>query len=144
MATPRVEKAYEKLAWVFLFGIGALFFIGAVTHIAGQGVNDVDLGAASTSLANFVRMNDREQGIGLGGFSALVMAISRFSYRKGDQWAWYALLIVPLFVLGGMIDNILAGQTSILFFSIPLVIISLLGLLLPYRKFFPRKQASIA
>ncbi len=88
---PRTETAYEKHAWILLFAIGVFYLLGAITHIAGQAVTDVDFGTAGTALANFVRFDDRELGINLAAFSVLVIAISSTSYRKGDRWAWNAM-----------------------------------------------------
>ncbi len=68
-----------------------------------------------------------------------VMAISRFSYRKGERWAWYVLWLVPFALLSVIVNDLSAGQVSTGFIGIPFLILGLLGLLLPYRKFFPRK-----
>ncbi len=131
------EKAYEKYAWILLFALGTLFLLGAITHIVGQGLGDVDLGTASSDLANRVRLMDREIGIDQAAFSALVMIISGTSYRKGDRWAWYALWIVPVFFIGGAVNNLIGGGR--INFSLS-TFVALLGLVLPYRKFFPKKQ----
>lgn len=131
------EKAYEKYGWILLFAIAAIFLLSAITHIAGFGLQNVDLGTASPSLANFVRLEDRELGIDQAAFSALAMTLAGTSYRKGDRWAWYAMVTVPVFILTLPL-NILSALN--LLFSVPFLLVALLGLLLPYRKFFPKKQ----
>ncbi len=73
-------------------------------------------------------------------FISLMMVVTVVPFRRGEQWAWYALWVFPLsssvlalrvFLVGGM------GWTIILVF----VAISLLGLLLPYRVFFPKNRS---
>ncbi|HLB68463.1 MAG TPA: hypothetical protein VJN63_08375, partial [Thermoplasmata archaeon] len=71
-------------------------------------------------------------------------AICLRSYRRGERWAWYALWVLPLnFVIGlqGLVLSLRVGAPP-LFVPLLFVIISLLGLLLPYRKFFPKKAVS--
>ncbi len=68
------------------------------------------------------------------GYPFFVIAISVTAYRRGDRWAWYALWLVPLITVLEIIVN---------FESPPLVLVfvmSLLGLLLPVRKFFQGRQ----
>ncbi len=138
MAIPRAEKAYEKYAWIIFFAIGTFRFLTALTHVTGVAL-DVDLGTASTALVNFIRFTDRELGIDDAAFGALTMAISATSYRRGDRWAWYALFTVPVFFLGEIASNLIAGRIFGVFLFV-FVITALLGLLLPYRKFFPAKE----
>ncbi len=139
MAVARKERAYEKHAWILLFALGTFFLLEAITHIVGQAIGDVDLGTASAALANFVRLDDRELGINLAAFSVLVMVISRTSYRRGDRWAWYALLVVPIFILALPLNNPIGGLAFALSVSTPFLLVALLGLFLPFRKFFPKR-----
>ncbi len=138
MTVPSKEEGYQKYAWLLLFAIGAFRFLTAFTHITGTAIGDVDIGTASPALVNFVRFTDRELGIDDAGFAALQMAISATGYRRGERWAWYVLLTVPVFFLGEIASNLIAGRSLGLFLFV-FVIIALLGLLLPYRKIFPRK-----
>lgn len=134
-------KWYEKHAWLIPFAIGLLLLRGALAHITGLQLEDIsqELQASMPIVHDFVRMTDRELGIDLAGFAILVMVISAVSYRKGERWAWYALWIVPVLFLAQTVNRQAAGQTTMPGLSVPLVIAALLGLLLPYRTFFPRK-----
>lgn len=142
MTGPAPAKGYEKHAWILLFAIGLFHLLGAVTHVAGVGSEELVAGAPGAE--SLVRFVDRELGIALVGFSVLTLVIARVSYRKGERWAWYALWTVPGFILGQDIANNLSVGLVIVGFAglllaIGLLIVSLLGLFLPYRKFFPRK-----
>ncbi len=65
------------------------------------------------------------------------MAISLTSYRRGDRWAWYTLWTIPAFTVLLYALQLVDPQVDWLFAAI-----SLVGLLLPYRKFFPKKAVS--
>ena len=80
------------------------------------------------------------------------MAISATAYRRGEKWAWYALWSIPAMFIGFLALWINAGATltilallggrGVLEEGLPifefLLTLSLLALLLPYRKFFPK------
>jgi hypothetical protein len=68
------------------------------------------------------------------GFMIFPIIISVTAYRELKRWAWYALWLVPLITVLEMIMNY--GNLSLIL----VLILSLLGLLLPVRKFFPAKQ----
>ena len=74
-------------------------------------------------------------GLGLGLFT---VAISYKPYRRNEKWAWYMTLYLPIILLIAAVANYADGGQSwtggLIF-----LIISLAGLLLPYRKFFPKK-----
>jgi len=72
--------------------------------------------------------------VGLGIFG---MVISRIPFRKGERWAWYTLwYLLGFLVVVEILDVISVGEQGV----IVLVILSSLGLLLPYKKFFPKRQ----
>ena len=151
MATPRAEKAYEKYAWIILFAWGTFNFIGFLflTLLGASGDPDLqriagitwdELSSANPRVASYIDFINRLWGI--NGLSTVffVMAISLKSYRRGEKWSWYALWSLPV-VLGAHIAFQLSygasGFTTA--FTTVVLIVFLLGLLLPYRKFFPKK-----
>jgi len=72
-------------------------------------------------------------------WSFLVLAITVTGYRRGEKWAWYTLWLVPILLVSSALFNVsFVGDVSQTLQWIPITSISLLGLLLPYRKFFPR------
>jgi len=64
--------------------------------------------------------------------------LSLTAYRKGERWAWYILWSVPVFFLGFVAIAMSIGASGLLPFLTLFVVLSLLGLLLPFRRFFPK------
>ncbi len=131
------EKGYQKYAWTLPFILGLFFIVGGVpTIIYGlSAVCTVCQLPADTSALTVRGVNIDAQEIGLFNFSfgVLLAAVSWRGYRIGERWAWYVLLWFFAIVVA---DNVLAPNPPALI----AVTLSGLGLLLPYRKFFPKKQ----
>ncbi len=137
MTSPRKERAYEKYAWVILFAIQI-----------------VEIGFRSHTSKGFELLD-----YSLVGLSIVGIVITLRPYRKGRKWAWYFLWYVPAAFIGeaayvtvilqlGLFGKLFPGQpadaASIAFFyefSAFFTILALVGLFLPYRKFFPKKEA---
>lgn len=140
MLVPRVEKVYEKHAWIFLFALGVFFLILGSARLSqgligltftGQPLSQ--LGPVNAAVANYIKVIAVELGFTWFFLSFLIIGGALKSYRKGEKWTWYVFWSLPVFAV---------AVTSLFGFGPPAVIIlvlSLLGLLLPYRKFFPRK-----
>ncbi len=120
MSSPRVEKVYEKYAWVILFLLGVSMLPGVyILLILGT---DVVVGVVGVA------------------FVIPTTLIAVTSYRKGRRWAWYAMWYVPVFVAASTYSQAVSGMIpwEANFF----IVIPLLGLLLPYRKFFPKTRVT--
>ena len=140
----RAEKPYEKYAWILLFitGIhGLVLTFGSTTTSSladtfalknFTGLTWDELVAKGSGIASFAKYLERDFGVMILGWSILLMGIAYVPYRRGERWAWYLLWIVPIFHLGA----IAIGDAKFLVATI----LALLGLILPIRKFFPRKQ----
>ncbi len=87
---------------------------------------------AQPRIAGFISHLYTSGGIIAAVAAVSIMAISLRSYRRGERWAWYTFLAVP--VLFGL-ATIITTLDNLLF-----AIAAAVGLLLPYRKFFPKKQ----
>jgi hypothetical protein len=163
----RKEGPFESYAWVILFvlsafwairGLIAMLFGGALFdsglhELTGKGWND--LIAESPAMATFINATEYEGGAFGVGFGLLGMAISSTGYRRGERTAWYAawvIAMVPLMVFplalgantpfGAVVPphgKTAEGGSIALFSAIysVLIVLTLLGLILPYRKFFP-------
>ena len=145
------EKIYEKYAWIIFFAIGLLTIAAAVPHalglntdpelvksIVGTTIEDMKLtNPMSFDLYNFYF---RSGGLSDFGFAFLLIAISATAYRRGERWAWYTFWIVPVFFLGFVALSLtLKSSSSLLPPLMVFIVLSLIGLLLPFRKFFPKK-----
>lgn len=158
MAVPavRTEKAYEKHAWIILFALGIVgLIVGLIGVSTGRpfeeplvrtmtGMGWDELVASSPRIAAYISLWIRFAFSAVAFFSILSIPIAWKSYRRGERWAWYALWAIPISSIA-FTGVILSGGVSFwdssgsIFYTLIALPLSLLGLLLPYRKFFPRK-----
>jgi len=74
--------------------------------------------------------------IGMGLFGLLITTIA---YRRRERWAWFALWYYPLFWTAHLVGGLPPGKEHI--HQIVFIVVSVAGLLLPVREFFPRRGA---
>ncbi|MEW5747929.1 MAG: hypothetical protein AB1793_03950 [Candidatus Thermoplasmatota archaeon] len=148
------EKIYEKYAWIIFSALGAIILVSAVPHALGyntdpalvESIAGISIDDLKESDPMFFALYDfyfRSGGLSDLGFAFLLTVISATAYRRAERWAWYAFWFVPAFYLGfAALSLTLDSSESRSSLLPPLVlfsILSLVGLLLPFRKFFPRK-----
>ena len=154
MTAPRKDKAYEKYAWIipFAFGIFNLLFsfvlffaprrledpsFSAVESLTGR--TFAQIATSDPGVANYTYYLIRTFTIFIAGLNAYLAVVSATAYRRGERWAWYLTWLVPaLFVLDLPYEFLVRAFIDVS--SIIIVAILVVGLLLPYRKFFPKKQ----
>ena len=73
--------------------------------------------------------------IGFGLFGGLIVLLP---YRRVERWAWSALWFYPVFWAAHLFGNLPPGTDHI--HQIVFIVLSLIGLLLPVRVFFPSGQ----
>ncbi len=145
-------RVYEKYAWLILLALGLLWLVvGLYSVFLPEGVFETDvqsvtnmpwseLKASSPVAADFVIFIYGQLGLLKLSWSFFVLAITLTGYRKGEKWAWYTMWSVPiLLVSNALFSAIFTGDVSQTLQFIPITTITLLGLLLPYRKFFPQQ-----
>ncbi|MCW4048475.1 MAG: hypothetical protein NWE89_01930 [Candidatus Bathyarchaeota archaeon] len=152
MSTIRVERIYEKYAWVIIAALGALIMVGGIPHtlgvnsdpttpesIIGMGLNEFEV--SNPMFFDLYDFYFRAGGWSDMGFAFYVIVISATAYRKGEKWAWYILWSVPAFLLGHAAITMSIGPSiaHLIPFLAVFVTLSLLGLLLPVRRFFPKE-----
>lgn len=147
------QKFYQKYAWIFFLIIGLMVLAGAIPHslgfntdpalvqsISGQTINELKISQPTFfNLYNFYFIGG---GLSDLGFAFFLIVISLTAYRLGQKWAWYAFWFVPIYFLFWIIlSSTLPGsaKSSLTPPLIMMIILSLAGLLLPFRKFFPKK-----
>lgn len=147
------ERFYEKYAWIVFLIIGALVIVGAIPHALGfntdptlvqtiSGKTIDELKASSPMVFNLYNFYFRGGGLSDLGFAFFLIVISMTAYRLGQKWAWYAFWFVPAYFLSWIGISLTLPSESSSSLILPLtvfIILSLVGLLLPLRKFFPRK-----
>jgi len=145
-----MEKAYEKYAWVVVLALGLLWVVGGFIAIflpEGYAESDVELvtdmswselEASSPVAADLIRFLYRTMGLLKTSWAFLVVVIILTGYRRGEKWTWYTLWSLPVLLGINALITASFGNVSQTLEWILMMIVSLLGLLLPYRKFFPR------
>jgi len=128
----RTEKAYEKHAWVIFIPLQVLVIFFGLSYILAA----FDLGGVRTSFPRDVAL---PLGLTSVAFGIVTLLIVLKWYRRAVAWAWYGLWTVPIFLVARFLAGIFLGEEANP--GPPLfAVLSLVPLLLPYRKFFPRKQ----
>jgi len=88
----------------------------------------------AVSFAHSVRSN-LITALGVGLYS---LAIITFSFKNKDRWTWFALWILPAV----LIEDVLFGikkQTGFQYWFGGHILLAVLGLVVSFRSFFPRK-----
>jgi len=145
------ERVNEKYGWVILLAIGLVWLWTGLTqafspealidneaqHILGMSLSELE--ASFPEATELVRFIFGTVGVLKTSWSLLVLSITLWPYRKGEKWAWYTMWLVPaVLVHQGLWYSVFLGDFNEMLIYIPIVAVTLLGLLLPYRKFFPR------
>ena len=147
----RKERLNEKYGWVVFLGLGLLWLVVGLTqlfnpeeyldnevqHITGMSLSELE--ASFPEATEMVRFQFGTVGVLKTSWSLLVLSITLWPYRKGEKWAWYTLWLVPAVLVGqGLWYSVFLGDFSEMLIYIPIVTVTLVALLLPYRKFFPK------
>jgi hypothetical protein len=151
MSASRSERVYEKRSWILLFTIGIFSLVTSIPPLFGvdpdpariEGIIGMSMDELADTIPEFLDVI----GFLLGAYglvslvwSILVIAISMTAYRRGERWAWYAFWSLPAYFIGSTVILSRFGLTSVELVLLPLfVALSFSGLLLPIRKFFPKK-----
>ncbi len=146
-----MERPYEKYAWVVFLFLGLLWVVVGLVQVFSpdelletdaQLITDMswsELKASSPVATDLVRFHYGGMGLLKTSWSLFVLAITLTGYRRGEKWAWYTLWLAPLILVWSAFYNVIfVGDVNQALQWIPVTSVSLLGLLLPYRKFFPR------
>lgn len=147
------EKFYEKYAWVIFLIIGIMVLAGGIPHMFGfntdpalvetisrQTINELKL--SSPMFFNLYNFYFTGGGLSDIGFAFFLIIISLTAYRQWQKWSWYALWFVPVFFLAWILINLqlpIEAKSSLFLPLIIFIFLSIVGLILPVRKFFPKK-----
>lgn len=126
---PKLPRILLTIPAILLFVIG---LSGENGPFGPGSVIDAFMSAQTTDEVLQLRM----QGTAVLGMVLFSLFITYGGFRLGQRWAWYALWYWPLF----FILHIVAFGTWIP--DLPLAILSVIALILPYRKFFPGKLST--
>jgi hypothetical protein len=152
----------ERHAWkVFaaLAGIIALFGLGDVvsggeSFLSGEavlfesmtGTSWDELQASDPGAAKMIDYLWRAEGAALVAAGLLAVAISLTGLRRGERWAWYAMWLLPLwivlvYVVFGIVQPDLSSGIPVPMISgAVFLVITVLTLLLSQRRYLRAKQ----
>ena len=148
------ERAYQRHAWMIFAAFGVSSVIAGIIILSG--VLQVDPPSAErTTGLTLQQIAERVPGMDayvsglarqLGNFmiamGVLLTAVAAVPFRRGERWAWYACSIMLLLVVVQLTNSFaIYNFTSGGFgwqLDLASIFIVLAGLLMPYRKFFPR------
>ena len=149
MQPATVERGYQRYAWVLLAIVGIVFIFNAFVYLAGvdpdpplfQNMLGQSLSSFNSSFpmaGATITLLLQAWGTTMLGFGIFTIAVSYMPYRKGERWAWYVTWYLPVFLLLGTVANYTKGGESWPV-ELAFLLVSLAGLLLPYKKFFLKK-----
>ena len=124
----RSERVHERYAWVILAADVVLGIVSALTTTLPP------LSWFTDPLYSTGYSIMGAWGISWVGFEILALVIILVPFRRGERWAWWTLWLLPglwlcLWVLAPEIIGLLV-----------LVLVSVTGLLLSRRSFFPKPE----
>lgn len=145
------ERPWVKYGWVVFLFLGLMWLVVGLTqlfnpealldneaqHITGISWSELEASfPEATELARFIFGSVGNLKI---SWSLLVLAIILMPFRKGEKWAWYTMWLVPaVLVSQGIWYSVYLGDFNEMLQYKWIVTLSLVGLLLPFRKFFPK------
>ena len=122
------ERAYERYGWVILAVSASFGIVAAVmTTLPPLSWFKDPLFVSAYSVMGAL-------GITWVGFNLFALILTLIPFRRGERWAWFTLWMLPLLWLS---QFVLAPDLS---YYLVLAIISTVGLILPYRRFFSRTE----
>ncbi|MDR2998838.1 MAG: hypothetical protein LBU78_12065 [Microbacterium sp.] len=122
----RTQRWTVTVGWVCLLvvSLGILGF-GLVVTIAPMGPGEL------------IYRADGLASIGFGLFGGMLTLVP---YRRRERWAWGVLWFYPVFWTVHLVGGLPPGKDHI--HQIVFIALSLVGLLVPVRAFFPPREAN--
>ncbi|WP_213523534.1 hypothetical protein [Paenibacillus sp. J31TS4] len=126
METFNEQQLLLRISWMFLLltGVGILIF-GLLVVVFPRIAGPYDLGLL------------RALGLATTGMGLFGTVITLMSFKRKERWAWFLLWYYPIFWIAHLVGGLPPGNDHI--HQVVFIVISLLGLMLPFRQFFPRK-----
>ncbi len=145
----RQEKFHEKHAWVLLFAL-SLFIAAtaAVGIISGIDRTDFEQSTNLTwdemktlnpTVSDYVQRVIWLNGVAYLGLGLIAAVLSWTAYRRGEPYAWFAMWVLPL-ALAVSAAVFAVEDSDLAYYYGGYTLIAVVGLLLPYRKFFPGRS----
>jgi hypothetical protein len=134
-----------RVSWIILAVVAVLTILsglyvgltptGSQTELSGRTWEE--FAVADPDVAKIYSMDLALLGMSLTAFAILAVIVTLIPYRHGERWAWFALWLIPL-VHGGIALIMLQAQYDASYVYLGLSVISLIGILIPVRRFLLR------
>jgi len=149
------DGARGNLAWILLFAVSAFLALrGAGEIVLGgavwspileqhAGVSWDALATGEPGMATVVNFLAVLSGLFALGFGVACAIVAVLGYRKGQRSAWWALWTLPAFHLAAIVLVVVGpagGNPFVLLIEAVPLAVALIGLLVPYRSFFPGRS----
>lgn len=150
---PPVEKGYVKHAWLIFFVFGIAAAMGGIVIVAGvvqvdppsaqrtTGLTLDQIAARVPGMGAYISGLARQLGNFMIGMGVLLTAVAAVPFRRGERWAWYACLIMPVLVAIQLTNSFaiydFASGGFLWQLDLASLLVVLAGLLMSYRTFFP-------
>ena len=138
-------KSISKHSWVLIFIVGlgiAYFAYDNLIVIPALPADHPERGwlwlTSDPEVIEYIQTWFRSFGIWVLAVAIFVIVISVTGFRQGQRWAWYSLLYLPVHI--GIHMFIWPWTVPVLFV---LMLLTLAGLLLPFRIFFPTPDSKL-
>ena len=121
---------------------GVLLAVAPTVFIAGEfsaftGGSLGEFAEAHPAAYAFLLLEDSELGVFLFGLLLLTLLITVIPYRKGERWAWYAVLAsLILSAIGSVGLNIPTGDLGVVILTGSIHLVALVGLAIGARPHF--------
>jgi hypothetical protein len=116
------ENLRFRISWIALLSIGLATLAFGLIAVVLPGPDVRYLRAIGVA------------SIGMGLFG---VTITLSAFRRRERWAYFSLWYYPVFWLAHLVGNLPPGRDHV--HQVVFIVLSLLGLLLPIREFFPRR-----
>lgn len=137
-------------AWTLFVILGVLAVIAAPIQFSGRppdppspermtGLSYDQIAERVPGMPDYIGSISRQLGNFMLISGILMATIAAIPFRRGERWAWYSMWTAPLLLAIQFINsNFGSGWWA----DLGLIPVTVAGLLLPYRRFFPTKRAS--
>lgn len=143
----------RHLGWVLVAVVATVQVIAGTAMLLGDrhatfasdtGVPWVILTSAYPTVANQVDTMSIATLTGTAVIGSLSLLIAVFALRTRQRWAWFALWLMPLWMLPGIVSLLAVERFAVFgYFGLTLIGVTFLGLLLSATQVFDRRRAHV-
>ncbi|WP_353815050.1 hypothetical protein [Agromyces sp. SYSU T00266] len=144
----------RQVGWIMVLVVAAIQLLAGAAQLVGDtgatfsadtGVPWAELERAYPTVATQWEMADSSNLSGTVAVGAFAVLVCVFGLRTGQRWAWFAMWIVPLYMLPGILglfstDN----QQAFGWFGLGLVALAVVGLALSIPAVFAKPSSASA